>query len=202
MRTRSGGDPGGVAMSMRLAAVEMARRRQTRKSTLSRMGKRDRRSPDMKKIVILFVLSAIALGGCSSAESKKKKQEAALKKRAKAELRDENEDVDFQAFVGRLKKAVAAHDANTLASMMTEDFAYVLGATAAEDRKGDGVFKYWDENGLWTELDAILTERFAKKGEFWVAPPQFADESLRYDGYRVGIRRVGGSWKFVYFVNG
>ena len=86
--------------------------------------------------------------------------------------------------------------------MMTEDFAYVLGATTAEDRKGEGVFKYWDENGLWTELDAILTERFAKKGEFWVAPPQFADESLNYTGYRVGIRRVGGSWKFVYFVNG
>jgi hypothetical protein len=156
----------------------------------------------MKKFVFLFLLAAIALGGCSSPDSKKKKEEAALKKRAKAELRDENNDVDFQAFVGRLKKAVAAHDATTLASMMTTDFAYVLGTTAAEDRKGDGVFKYWDENGLWTELDAILTERFAKKGEFWVAPPQFADEALHYDGYRVGIRRVSGSWKFVYFVNG
>ena len=70
------------------------------------------------------------------------------------------------------------------------------------EKSGDGVFLYWDENGLWTELDAILTERFAKKGEFWVAPPQFADESLNYTGYRVGIKRVGGSWKFVYFVNG
>ena len=88
------------------------------------------------------------------------------------------------------------------ASMMPEDFLYVLGATPAEDRKGDGVFKYWDENGLWTELDAILTERFVKKDDFWVAPPQFADESLHYTGYRVGIRRIGGSWKFVYFVNG
>lgn len=152
----------------------------------------------MKKIVFLFLLSAIALGGCNTADSKKKKQEAALKKRAKAELRDENADVDFQAFIGRLKKAVAAHDANTLASMMTEDFGYSLNP----EKSGDGVFKYWDENGLWTELDAILTERFAKKGEFWVAPPQFADEALHYDGYRVGIRRVGGSWKFVYFVNG
>ena len=156
----------------------------------------------MKTLVVLFLLFAIALSGCNSAASKKDKKDAALKKRAKAELRDENKDVDFQAFLGRLKKAVAAHDVNTLASMMTTDFAYVLGATAAEDRKGDGVFKYWDENGLWTELDGILTERFAKKGEFWVAPPQFADEALHYDGYRVGIKRVGGSWKFVYFVNG
>jgi hypothetical protein len=156
----------------------------------------------MKKLVLLFLVCALALGGCNLFGSKKDKKDATVKKRAKAELRDENADVDFQAFVGRLKKAVAAHDVNTLASMMTEDFAYVLGATAAEDRKGDGVFKYWDEHGLWTELDALLTERFAKKGEFWVAPPQFADESLHYDGYRVGIRRVSGSWKFVYFVNG
>ena len=127
------------------------------------MGKRDRRSPDMKKIVFLFFISAIAFGGCNMFGPNKDKKDAAVKKRAKAELRDENADVDFQAFVGRLKKAVAAHDANTLASMMTEDFAYVLGATPAEDRKGDGVFKYWDENGLWTELDAILTERFVRR---------------------------------------
>lgn len=155
----------------------------------------------MKKIALLVLASAIAFSGCNSANSKKNKKPA-VSKRAKAELREENDDVDFQAFVGRLKKAVATHDANTLASMMTEDFAYVLGATSAEDRRGEGVFKYWDENGLWTELDAILTERFAKKGEFWVAPPQFADESLNYTGYRVGVRRVAGSWKFVYFVNG
>ena len=156
----------------------------------------------MKKIVLLFLLSALALGGCNTFGSDKARKEAAVKTRAKAELRDENGDVDFQAFVGRLKKAVATHDVTTVASMMTEDFGYVLGATSAEERKGEGVFKYWDENGLWTELDAILTERFAKKGEFWVAPPQFADESLNYTGYRVGVRRVGGSWKFVYFVNG
>lgn len=150
----------------------------------------------MKKFIFLFLAAAMALGGCD--KSKKDKKDAAVKKRAKAELRDENTDVDFQAFVGRLKTAVAAHDANTLASMMTADFGYSLNP----DKSGDGVFLYWDENGLWTELDAILTERFAKKGEFWVAPPQFADESLHYTGYRVGIKRIGGSWKFVYFVNG
>lgn len=156
----------------------------------------------MKKIFVFLLLSTIALGGCNTPESKKKKEQAEIKKRARADLREENNDVDFHAFIGRLKKAVAAHDVGTLTTMMVPDFAYVLGATEAEDRKGEGVFKYWDENGLWTELDAILTEQFAKKGEFWVAPPQFADESLNYTGYRAGIRRVGGSWKFVYFVNG
>jgi hypothetical protein len=151
----------------------------------------------MKKIAFLFLLSALAFGGCDLFKSKKDKKPA-VNKRGKPELRDENADVDFQAFVGRLKKAVAAHDATALASMMTSDFGYSLNP----ELSGDGVFKYWDEQGLWTELDAILTERFAKKGDFWVAPPQFADESLNYEGYRVGIRRVNGSWKFVYFVNG
>jgi hypothetical protein len=156
----------------------------------------------MKKIALLFLLSAIAFGGCDAFKAKKDKKPA-VKKRADADLRQENTDVDFQAFVGRLKKAISAHDVNTLASMMTEDFGYVVGATPAEDRKGDGVFKYWDENNLWPELEAIATtEKFAKKDDFWVAPPQFADPALNYDGYRIGIRRVKGSWKFVYFVNG
>jgi len=154
----------------------------------------------MKKIAFVLLIGAFAFGGCNASKSKKPEKKPAA--RTKAELREENTDVDFQAFVGRLKKAVAAHDVNAIAAMMTEDFAFVLGKTTAEDRKGDGVFKYWDENNLWPELEGIMTERFAKKGEFWVAPPQFADPTLNYDGYRVGIARVKGSWKFVYFVNG
>jgi hypothetical protein len=160
----------------------------------------------MKKFsfLCLILVGALAFSGCGMFGSKKDDKKAAIdKKRAKADLREENNDVDFQAFVSRLKKAISAHDVNTIAGMMTEDFGYVVGATPAEDRKGDGVFKYWDENNLWPELEAIVTtEKFAKKGEFWVSPPQFADPSLNYDGYRLGIRRVKGSWKFVYFVNG
>lgn len=154
----------------------------------------------MKKIAFVLLLGAFAFGGCNAFKSKKPEKKPSA--RTKAELREENTDMDFQAFVGRLKKAVAAHDVNAIAAMMTEDFAYVLGKTTAEDRKGDGVFKYWDENNLWPELEGIMTERFVKKDDFWVAPPQFADPTLNYDGYRVGIRRVKGSWKFVYFVNG
>jgi len=52
------------------------------------------------------------------------------------------------------------------------------------------------------ELDGIVSERFVPKGNYMVAPPQFADPASEYTGYRAGIRRVNGSWKFVYFVNG
>ena len=151
----------------------------------------------MKKIAFLFVIAALAFGGCSS-KSKDQDKKPGVKKRADAELREENSDVDFQAFVGRLKAAVASRDVHSIAGMMTEDFGYAINP----DRSGDGVFKYWEENNLWPELDGILTEKFVKKGEFWVAPPQWADPTLNYDGYRVGIKRINGSWKFVYFVNG
>ena len=85
---------------------------------------------------------------------------------------------------------------------MTPDFAYVLGATPAGDRKGAGVFEYWDQQGLWPELEGILSERFVPKQAFMVAPPQFALNPDVYDGYRAGIKRITGSWKFIYFVNG
>jgi hypothetical protein len=152
----------------------------------------------MRIIASILLVLAIGLSGCQTPSQKEKAKKAALKKKAKVELREESSDVDFQAFVGRLRKAVAAHDVNTLASMMTPDFGYSLNP----EKSGEGVFKYWDEQNLWPELAGILSEKFVKKGDFMVAPPQFADESLNYDGYRAGLRRVNGSWKFAYFVNG
>jgi hypothetical protein len=146
----------------------------------------------------LFAL-AFVFAGCQTPQQKKEKlKQAELKKKAKADLREESTDVDFQAFLGRLRKAIAKRDMETLKSMMTEDFGYKL----EPPMSGPGVFQYWEQENLWPELDGILSERFVKKGAFMVSPPQFADPSLNYDGYRIGITRVRGSWKFAYFVNG
>ena len=149
----------------------------------------------------LILLTALALTACPF-HSKKNAKKPATRPTPTPSPSSESAEVDFQAFIGRLRKAAKAHDVNALASMMTDDFAYVLGATEAEDRKGPGVFQYWDENSLWIELDGILSERFVPKEAFMVAPPQFADPGSDYTGYRAGIRRVNGSWKFAYFVNG
>jgi len=150
----------------------------------------------MRIIGFTFLLLALALTGCAKTGQNAKK--AAMFKKPPVSLREENADVDFQAFVGRLRKAVKAHDVNTLTSMMTEDFGYRLEPIGS----GPGVFQYWDENDLWVELDGILSEKFVRKDAYMVAPPQFADEAAQYTGYRAGIRRVNGSWKFAYFVNG
>ncbi len=153
----------------------------------------------MRILLVVSLAFAFVIGGCQTPEKKKEKlKQAELKKKAKADLREESSDVDFQAFLGRLRKAVAKRDVETLKSMMTDDFGYKL----EPPMSGPGVFQYWEQENLWPELDGILSERFVKKGAFMVAPPQFADPSLNYDGYRIGIARVRGSWKFAYFVNG
>lgn len=155
----------------------------------------------IRTVASLFLLGAVALSGCKSAAKREKDKKAAEVKKD-AETTETNADVDFQAFIGRLRKAVQSRDMTTLASMMTADFGYVSGATPDLDREGEGVFQFWDENGLWPELEGIVSEKFVKKGEYMVAPPQYANPSIEYDGYRAGIRRVNGSWKFAYFVNG
>ena len=160
---------------------------------------------DVKPMMRILLTSLLAVGlvfsGCQNPDKEKTKQEA-LKKKTKAKLR-ESEDVDFQAFVGRLRKAVASRDTETLKSMMTEDFGYSMNPPMS----GLGVFEYWEQQNLWPELDGILSERFVIKKNpggqvFMVAPQQFADPSLNYDGYRAGVTRIKGSWKFAYFVNG
>ena len=155
----------------------------------------------MRKLTFLLLLCTILFSGCAAFPQKKKKSTPGDIKEEEARL-EESTDVDFQAFIGRLRKAAQARDFNAIASMMTSDFAYAMGGTPETDKKGEGVFKYWDENGLWPELEGILSEKFVKKEDFMVAPPQFANPAVEYDGYRAGIRRVNGSWKFVYFVNG
>jgi hypothetical protein len=157
----------------------------------------------MKKTRILqclLLLAAVAFTACPTTNPKKNSKKAA--RTAETPTSEESSAVDFQAFVGRLRRAVKAHDVNMVATMMTPDFAYVLGATPAEDRQGAGVFQYWDENGLWIELDGIISERVVQKEAYMVAPPQFADPAAEYTGYRAGLRRENGSWKFVYFVKG
>ena len=153
----------------------------------------------MRVLFTSLLALAFVFAGCQTPQQKKEKlKQAELKKKAKANLREESTDVDFQAFVGRLRKAVAKRDLETLKSMMTEDFGYKL----EPPMSGPGVFQYWEQENLWPELDGVLSERFVKKGAFMVSPPQFADPSLNYDGYRIGITRIRGSWKFAYFVNG
>jgi hypothetical protein len=148
----------------------------------------------------LLLIVALALTACPTTNPKKNAKKPATT--AATQPRAEDSEVDFQAFVGRLRAAVKARDVNMIASMMTPNFGYVLGASPAEDRTGLGVFQYWNDNNLWPEVEGILAEKFVPNEGFMVAPPQFTQDPEAYSGYRAGIRRVNGSWRFAYFVNG
>jgi uncharacterized lipoprotein len=139
------------------------------------------------------LLAVIFLSACGNLSKEKKADHD--KKPKEPKMSDASGDVTYQAFLGRLRKAVEKHDVQEIASMMTPDFGYRLDPPG----EGEGVFQYWDEKGLWPELQSVLNERFAPKGNFMVAPTQFALDP-DYHGYRAGITMLNGSWKFAYFV--
>ena len=138
---------------------------------------------------------ALSLTGCPSDEQKKKAQAAKL--REAQSIPDQSGDTNFQAFMGRLRKAVAARDLEMVASMMTSDFGYRLEPIG----EGAGVFAYWDKNNVWPELNLVLKERFIPSGPYMVAPREFVTTKETYRGYRAGMCLVEGGWRFAYFVN-
>jgi hypothetical protein len=134
------------------------------------------------------LLVALLLAGCETPYKKKDEEE-------KKPLKDVAGDQSFQAFIGRLRTAVAKKDLPMLASMMTADFGYRWDPAPASEN----VFTYWDEHGIWPELEAVLKEQFVNVDAYMVSPPQFASDP-NYNGYRAGMRTMKGSWKFAYFV--
>src|SRR5437763_360189 len=97
-------------------------------------------------VSVAALVLALPLTSCNSTAKKGQTRKQATKKTAKVSPAQENTDVDFDAFLPRLRKAITARDMNTIASMMTPDFRYSLNP----ERSGDGVFKFWDENNIWT----------------------------------------------------
>lgn len=148
--------------------------------------------------LFLSVALIVSMASCASPASAEKKKESAEKKKDQDEvdsMYDMSGDPDFLAFVSRLREAVAKHDLDTLAPMMTDNFGYRLDP----DGEGAGVFQYWDEINLWPKLEEVLQQHFVPKGDFMVAPPGFVLDP-NFHGYRAGIISVGGTWKFAYFV--
>jgi hypothetical protein len=145
--------------------------------------------------LLLSVVLACALLACGSPQTKKDKVAAAKAQRQTEDSQELENDPDFQGFVGRLRKAVAQHDVDTLAPMMTQNFGYSLNPVG----EGPGVFQYWDQMNIWPQLEAVLAQHFVLKGSFMVSPPAFANDP-NFHGYRAGMTTVEGSWKFAYFV--
>ena len=136
----------------------------------------------------VLAVSVGGLAGCASLHKKKKDKK-------KADMADVSADTSFQAFQGRLRKAVAKRDTQMLSTMMTSNFGYSWEANG----EGAGVFDYWSQNNLWPELELVLKEKFVPSGNFMVAPPEVTYDA-NYRGYRAGLQQVNGAWRFAFFV--
>jgi len=148
----------------------------------------------MKFRVLVLLALAVAVASCNSPKKKAEKERP-------PSMADVNGDVSFQSVVNMLRKAVAKHDVPMVASLMTPDFGYLMDPIPGDTGTGEGVFKYWEKNNLWPELNLIIKEKFVPFGNYMVAPPEFATDPA-YTGYRAGIMNSNGTWKFAYFVTG
>ncbi len=145
-------------------------------------------------LAICFLLT-----GCKTTPEKEKADPAAQTKPPKPpNIADQSADTSFQAFLTVLRGAIKNHDTQTIAPMMTKTFGYRLEPLG----EGEGVFAYWDQNNIWPELQLVMNEAFVPNGNYMVAPAEFAKPGSTYNGYRAGLVRENGSWRFAYFVSG
>ncbi len=139
--------------------------------------------------ISLCLLLVVVFSGCF--EPYKKKDAA-----DRQPLKNVAGDTSFQAFVGRLRKAVKNKDVPMVASLMAPDFGYTWDQSGPASAQ---VFSYWDENNLWPVLEDLLGKKFTPSDLYMVSPPELASDS-NYAGPRCGMRIVGGSWRFAYFL--
>ena len=139
--------------------------------------------------------AVLVLGMLAGCKTPAEKAEAEKKADEAWKHQDDAQDAAFVSFIGRLRKAVANRDVPMLSSMMTDDFGY----NWEPGSDGYGCFKYWDENRLWPELQRVVESQFLPNGDFLVAPPEFIADP-NYAGFRAGVRREKGSFRFAYFV--
>lgn len=137
---------------------------------------------------ILALLPLLLLTGCKTPykESDQKRKE---------DKKNMSDDPTFQAFLGRLRIAVQKHDRNTIQQMMTPNFGYRWD----DGPPGDSVFTYWDLHNIWPIISSTLNLQFypnTTEGEVYMVAKQEAADG----GHVAGIRMVGGSWRFAYFV--
>ncbi len=150
----------------------------------------------MQRFLLLFTFgAALFLGGCKTPKATADKPEVEKKKESEWVHPNDGGDTEFRSFVGKLRKAAAEKDVRSLSRLMTEDFGY----SWEPGSDGYGCFKYWDDNNVWPELQRVVGSQFLPNGGYLTAPPEFHDDPA-YAGFRAGVRKDQGVYKFAYFV--
>jgi hypothetical protein len=112
---------------------------------------------------------------------------------------------DWNSFITEFRHAVERRDRHALRSAMDVNFRYTFDRTPGGDPR-DEALSLWDRGSgkAW-----LLMERVLQKGNrndpevpgLMVCPPAWVEDQ-RYIGYRAGFMKIGGSWRWIWFVTG
>ena len=90
-------------------------------SVLNPKPKHDKHVTAMRIFALLLLACAVGLAGCKAPRKfHEQKKPAKTAKKTPEKPQEEVSDVDFEAFIGRLRKAVANRDVPTLKTMMEQ----------------------------------------------------------------------------------
>jgi hypothetical protein len=112
---------------------------------------------------------------------------------------------DWNTFYTEFRRAVEHRDRRALRSAMDVNFRYTFDRTNGGDPR-DEAFEVWDRAGtkVWTSMDHVLLKGNRNDPEvpgLMVSPPAWVEDN-RYVSYRAGFMKVGGNWRWIWFVSG
>lgn len=112
---------------------------------------------------------------------------------------------DWNSFFSEFRRAVERRDKRALRDAMDVSFRYTFDRTPGGDLR-DEALETWDRSGdkIWAGLDHVLLKGNRNDPEvpgLMVSPPAWVDDN-RYIGYRAGFMKVGGNWRWIWYVTG
>jgi hypothetical protein len=112
---------------------------------------------------------------------------------------------DWNSFYTEFRRAVERRDKRALREAMDVNFRYTFDRTPAGDPR-DEALELWDRSGekVWTTLDHVLLKGNRNDpavAGLMVSPPAWVDDT-RYVDYRAGFMKVGGNWRWIWYVTG
>jgi hypothetical protein len=112
---------------------------------------------------------------------------------------------DWSTFYAEFRRAVERRDRRLLRTAMDENFRYTFDRTPGGDPREEAL-EYWDREGVqvWASLSRILHKGNRNDPEvpgLMVSPPAWVEDQ-RYIGYRAGFMKVGGNWRWIWYVTG
>lgn len=150
---------------------------------------------------LLCAALLLPLTGCPpNDEEKDPAKKAEQDRRFGGVMDNPQESPQFKAFIGKLRQAVSNRDYDMIVKLTTPNFGYDLNVNTEGPLLA---IQYWNQNGLWPELERVLSMPFHKKDRFVVGPPEFAfqTEKRPYTGFRAGMIETSNGYRFAYFVS-